>query len=133
MGLQMSLRSPLGQVLGLGSARAGSQHWWSQRVSAVALLPLTVWFLVSMLTLGSAEYAPVLAFLAKPFNGFLCILLVAALAYHSYLGCNVIVEDYVRTPARKIAGLLALKFAHVLAGGAAVFAVLRIVFGNHLS
>jgi succinate dehydrogenase / fumarate reductase membrane anchor subunit len=117
--------------LGLGSARSGSGHWWSQRVSAVALVPLTLWFVVSMLTLGSADFPTVFAFLARPFNGFLCILLVAAVAYHSYLGTNVIVEDYVRTPATKIASLLALRFAHVLAGGAAIFAILRIVFGIH--
>ena len=129
----MSLRSPLGRVLGLGSARDGSHHWWSQRVSAVALVPLTLWFLVSILLLGNSDYAAVVEFVAKPFNGFLCILLVATLAYHSYLGSNVIVEDYVHRPAARIIGLLALRFAHVLAAGAAVFAVLRIVFGNHLS
>jgi succinate dehydrogenase / fumarate reductase membrane anchor subunit len=129
----MSLRSPLGRVLGLGSARSGSGHWWSQRVSAVALVPLTLWFVVSMLTLGSADFPTVFAFLARPLNGFLCILLVASAGYHSYLGTNVIVEDYVRTPATKIAGLLALRFAHVLAGGAAIFAILRIVFGRHPS
>ena len=129
----MSLRSPLGRVLGLGSARAGSSHWWSQRVSAVALIPLTLWFVIELLALGSADHATVHAFLARPFNGFLCILLVVALSYHSYLGTNVIVEDYVRTPATKIASLLALKFAHIVAGAAAVFAVLSIVFGSHLS
>jgi len=129
----MSLRSPLGRVLGLGSARAGSQHWWSQRVSAVALVPLTLWFVVSLLALGAADHATVQAFLARPFNGFLCILLLAALAYHSYLGANVIVEDYVRTPATKIVTMLVLRFAHIVAGAAAVFAILSIVFGNHPS
>ena len=102
-------------------------------MSAVALVPLTIWFLVSMLALGTADFPTVSAFLAKPFNGFLCVLLVVSVAYHSYLGANVILEDYVHTPAIKIAGLLALRFAHVLAGGAAIFAILRIVFGNHLS
>jgi succinate dehydrogenase / fumarate reductase, membrane anchor subunit len=129
----MSLRSPLGRVLGLGSARSGTQHWWSQRVSAVALVPLTVWFLVSFLALGAADHETVRAFLARPLNGFLGILLVGSLAYHSYLGTNVIVEDYVKTPATKIVSLLALRFAHVVAGAAAVFAILSIVFGNHLS
>ena len=129
----MSLRSPLGRVLGLGSARSGANHWWSQRVSAVALVPLTLWFVVSLLLLGSADHDTVRAFLARPLNGFLSILLVGALAYHSYLGTNVIIEDYVRTPATKIVSLLMLRFAHIVAGAAAVFAILSIVFGNHLS
>ena len=129
----MSLRSPLGRVLGLGAARAGSQHWWSQRVSAIALIPLTLWFLACLLTAGSAGYAEMFAFVSKPFDGFLCVLLVTALAYHSYLGVNVIVEDYVHSPATKIASLLLLRFAHVVAGGAAIFAILRIVLGTHPS
>ncbi len=129
----MSLRSPLGRVLGLGSARTGSEHWWAQRVSAVALVPLTLWFFISMLALGTLEHAEVVAFLSGPLNGFLTLLLVVSLAYHSYLGCSVIVEDYVHGPATKIGTLLAMRFAHLVAAAAAVFALLRIVFGNHTS
>ena len=129
----MSLRSPLGRVLGHGSARSGSEHWWAQRVSAVALVPLTLWFVVSLFLKGAFDYGTMRQFIEQPFDGFLCVLLVLALAYHSFLGTSVVVEDYVHTPGVKIASLLALRFAHFLAGGAAEFAILRIVFGNHLS
>ena len=129
----MSLRSPLGRVLGLGSARTGAEHWWAQRVSAVALVPLTVWFLISILALGTLAHAAVIEFLAKPVNGFLTLLLVLSLAYHSYLGIGVIVEDYVHAPATKIGSLLVARFAHFITAAAAVFAILRIVFGNHTS
>lgn len=129
----MSLRTPLGKVLGLGSARSGAEHWWAQRVSAIALVPLTVWFVVSMLALGTLRHADVIDFLGRPLNGFLTLLLVLSLAYHSYLGISVVIEDYVHAPAAKIGGLLAARFAHVVAAAAALFAILRIVVGNHTS
>lgn len=129
----MSLRSPLGRVLGLGSARTGAEHWWAQRVSAVALVPLTVWFVASMLALGTLQHVAVIAFIGRPLNGFLLLLLVLSLAYHSYLGISVIIEDYVHASATKIGSLLAARFAHGVAAAAAVFAILRVVFGNHTS
>ena len=91
----MSLRSPLGRVLGAGSARDGTVHWWAQRVSAVALIPLTLWFFWSLLLLPSLDYATVRTWLSVPFSALLAVLLVAVTAYHSYLGTNVVVEDYV--------------------------------------
>ena len=129
----MSLRSPLGRVLGLGSARTGADHWWAQRVSAVALVPLTIWFVVSMLALGTLQHPAVIEFVGRPLNGFLMLLLVSSLAYHSYLGISVIIEDYVHAPATKIGSLLVARFAHVVAAAAALFAILRIVVGNHTS
>jgi succinate dehydrogenase / fumarate reductase membrane anchor subunit len=125
----MSLRSPLGRVLGLGSAKDGTEHWWAQRVSAVALIPLTLWFAISLLTLPALDYAGVRAWLSYPWSGFLAVLLVGVLAYHSYLGTVVVVEDYVHSAGTKIASLLLLRFVHVLAGGAGIFAILRIAFG----
>src|ERR1700719_1505978 len=98
----MSLRSPLGRVLGLGSARDGTAHWWAQRVSAVALIPLTLWFIFSLLTLPGLDYETVHTWLSVPITGFLAVLLVAVLTYHSYLGTMVIVEDYVTTSGMKI-------------------------------
>ncbi len=82
----MSLRSPLGRVLGMGSAKDGTAHWWAQRVTAVALVPLTLWFVVSLLTLPALDYDTVRTWLSMPLNGFLAVLLVAVTAYHSYLG-----------------------------------------------
>jgi succinate dehydrogenase / fumarate reductase, membrane anchor subunit len=125
----MSVRSPLGRVLGLGSAKDGTSHWWAQRVTAVALIPLTLWFFFSLMTLPGLEYETVRTWLSVPISGFLAVLLVVVLAYHSYLGTMVIVEDYVPTSGMKILSLMVLLFLYVLAGGAAIFAILRIVFG----
>jgi succinate dehydrogenase / fumarate reductase membrane anchor subunit len=117
-------------VLGLGSAKDGTAHWWAQRVSAVALIPLTLWFFFSLLALPNLEYGTVRAWLALPISGFLAMLLVAVLAYHSYLGTIVIVEDYVTSAAMKLFALLLLRFLYVLAGGASLFAILRVAFGS---
>jgi succinate dehydrogenase / fumarate reductase membrane anchor subunit len=126
----MSLRSPLGRVLGLGSAKDGTAHWWSQRVSAVALIPLTLWFMISLLALPALDYATVRAWLSVHFSGFLAALLVAVLTHHSYLGTSVVVEDYVHSAGTKLVSLLLLRFVHVLIGGLSIFAILRVVFGT---
>ena len=125
----MSLRSPLSRVLGLGSAREGTAHWWAQRVTAVALVPLTVWFVFSLLTLPDFDYETVRTWLSVPVTGFLGVLLVAVLSYHSYLGTIVIVEDYVTSSGMKVLSLMTLRFLYVLAAGAAMFAILRVVLG----
>jgi succinate dehydrogenase / fumarate reductase membrane anchor subunit len=125
----MSVRSPLSRVLGLGSAKDGTAHWWAQRVTAVALIPLTLWFFFSLLTLPGLDYETARTWLSVPITGFLAVLLVAVLSFHSYLGTMVIVEDYVTTSGMKILTLMVLLFLYVLAGGAAIFAILRIVFG----
>jgi succinate dehydrogenase / fumarate reductase membrane anchor subunit len=125
----MSLRSPLGRVLGMGSAKDGTAHWWAQRVSAVALIPLTLWFVISLLTLPAFDYDTVRSWLSVPISGFLAVLLVGVLAYHSYLGTIVIVEDYVTGTGMKVLTLLVLRFLYVLCGGAGIFAILRVVFG----
>jgi succinate dehydrogenase / fumarate reductase membrane anchor subunit len=126
----VSLRSPLGQVTGLGSAKYGTGHWWSQRVTALALVPLTLWFLFSLLTLPSLEYVTVRTWLSFPMSAFLATLLVAVLTYHSYLGTNVVIEDYVHSHGTKLFCLLLLQFIYVLVGGASIFAILRVAFGS---
>ena len=125
----MSLRSPLSRVLGLGSAKDGTAHWWAQRVTAVALVPLTLWFVFSLLTLPDFDYETVRTWLSVPVTGFLAVLLVGVLSYHSYLGTIVIVEDYVTSSGMKVLTLMTLRFLYVLAGGAAMFAILRVVLG----
>jgi succinate dehydrogenase / fumarate reductase membrane anchor subunit len=125
----MSLRSPLGRVLGMGSAKDGTGQWWAQRVSSVALIPLTLWFLFSLLALPSLDYGTVKTWLSFPMSGFLAVVLVAVLTYHSYLGTTVVVEDYVHGAAVKLFSLLLLRFLYVLAGGASIFAILRVAFG----
>jgi succinate dehydrogenase / fumarate reductase membrane anchor subunit len=126
----MSLRSPLGQVSGMGSAKTGTGHWWSQRVTAVALIPLTLWFLFSLLTLPGLEYVTVRTWLSFPMSAFLATLLVAVLTYHSYLGTTVVIEDYVHSHGTKLLFLLLLRFLYVLVGGAGIFAILRVAFGS---
>jgi succinate dehydrogenase / fumarate reductase membrane anchor subunit len=125
----MSLRSPLGRVLGMGSAKDGTAHWLAQRISAVALVPLTLWFVFSLLTLPALDYDTVRTWLSVPISGFLALLLVFVLTYHSYLGTIVIVEDYVTATGMKVLTLLVLRFLYVLCGGAGIFAILRVVFG----
>jgi succinate dehydrogenase / fumarate reductase membrane anchor subunit len=124
----MSLRSPLSRVLGMGSAKDGTAHWWAQRVTAVALIPLTLWLVFSLLTLPDLDYDTVRTWLAVPISGFLAVLLVAVTAYHSYLGTKVMVEDYLTSAGMKVLTLVLLLFLYVLCGGAAIFAILRVVF-----
>ncbi len=126
----MSLRSPLGRVLGLGSARDGTSRWWAERLSSVALVPLTLWFLFSLLLLPSLDFTVLRTWLAVPMSGFLTLLLVVVLTYHAYLGAVVIVEDYVHEHGPKLALMVSLRFLFVLCGGASLFAILRIAFGS---
>jgi succinate dehydrogenase / fumarate reductase membrane anchor subunit len=126
----MSLRSPLGRVLGTGSAKDGSARWWAERLSAVALIPLTLWFFFSLLILPALDYMTMRAWLSVPLSGFLAVLLVAVLTYHSFLGTAVVVEDYVHASATKLFLLLSLRFLYVLCGGAGIYAILRIALGS---
>lgn len=120
----MSLRSPLGRVLGHGAAGEGVGHWWTQRVTAVALIPLTAWFAISLLTLPLNSYEDVSAWLARPWTAVPTILLALTLAWHSKLGIQVIIEDYVHAKGAKTTLLLLSTFIHAAAAVAAVFAVL---------
>ena len=124
-----SLQSPLGRVLGRGSANEGTGHWWSQRVSAVALLLLGVWFLCSLQFLPDLGHATIVSWLARPWNAVLMILLVSTVAVHSDLGVRVLIEDYLRQPFPRTVALIVLRFAHVLVAAVAAFAVLSIAFG----
>ncbi len=126
----MSLRSPLGRVLGLGSAKDGTEHWWAQRITSVALIPLTLWFFFSLLLLPALDYGTVKTWLSLPISSFLAVLTVAVLSYHSYLGTTVVAEDYVHGTGMKVLVLTVLRFLYVLFGGAAIFAVLRVAFGS---
>jgi succinate dehydrogenase / fumarate reductase membrane anchor subunit len=119
----MSLKSPLGRVLGLGSAGTGTEHWLGQRLSAVAMVPLTLWFAISLLTLPSLDFYSVTAWVAAPLHAVLLILLVVALVYHSSLGSQVVAEDYLRAPGLRITVLTVLRLLHVGLAVAGVFAV----------
>jgi succinate dehydrogenase / fumarate reductase membrane anchor subunit len=129
----MSLRSPISRVTGLGTAKEGASHWWSQRVTSVALLPLGLWFVATLLRMPTFSYEFVVTWIAVPLNAVLLLLLIATLVYHSLLGVQVVVEDYVHHHGLKIATMLLLTFAHVAVAALAIFAVLRIAFGAPLA
>jgi succinate dehydrogenase / fumarate reductase membrane anchor subunit len=122
----MSLRSPLGRVLGRGSAGEGVGHWWVQRATAIALVPLALWFVFALIGLPSFAHADVSLWLTKPWNAVLLLLFVGVLVWHSKLGVQVVVEDYVHAKPAKIAALLASTFLHIALGVAAAFAILRV-------
>jgi succinate dehydrogenase, hydrophobic membrane anchor protein len=126
----VSLRSPLGRVLGRGAAHEGVSEWWTQRVTAVALVPLTLWFLFSILALPALDHATVVEWMQGGWTTVLLVLFVVTAAWHSQLGVRVVIEDYVHAPGAKTALLILVTFAHVLLGAAGVFAVLRIAFGG---
>jgi succinate dehydrogenase / fumarate reductase membrane anchor subunit len=125
----MSLRSPLGRVLGQGAARNGVRHWWQQRLTSIALVPLTVWLAVSLLCLPSLAHPALVAWMSQSSTALLLILLVLIAAWHSQLGVRVVVEDYVHDAGARTLTLVAIGFAHVLLAAAGVFAVLKVAFG----
>lgn len=126
----MSLRSPLGKVLGSGSAKDGTEHWWQQRMSAVALLILGSWFLYSLMRLDSLTHAAMVEWVGRPFNSVMLLLLSVTLAWHSALGVQVVLEDYVHGPFLKVASLVANRFAHAFLAIVAVVSILTTALGG---
>ena len=123
----MSLRTPLAKVRGLGSAKDGTEHFWMQRLTAVALVPLTVWFVISVIAHIGADYGAFIAWLSSPLSGGLMILLVVATFYHAMLGLQVVIEDYVHTEWKKFASLIAMKFFCAFLGVIGVLSILKIM------
>lgn len=122
----MSLRSPLGRARGLGSAKDGTHHFWVQRVSAVALIPLALWLVFSLASLPGASYEQVQWWVGYPAVAVTLVLFIAAALYHSMLGVQVVIEDYVGHEGAKITALLLSKFFHFAVAAATIFAVLKI-------
>ncbi len=91
------MRTPLARAIGLGSAKDGVQHWWMQRVSAIALVPLTVWFIAAIIAQTGDDYTAFVAWLRNPITDILMVLLLIALFYHAALGLQVVIEDYVHS------------------------------------
>ena len=122
----MSLRSPLGVVLGLGAAGEGTGHWWAQRVSALCLVPLTLWFLVALVRLPLADYAAVSIWVASGWNPLWLALLLLSLCWHSRAGVQAVIEDYVHAPAAKFTALLLNSGAHLLLLAFGLYALLQL-------
>ncbi|HEV8014096.1 MAG TPA: succinate dehydrogenase, hydrophobic membrane anchor protein [Stellaceae bacterium] len=122
------LRSPLGRVMGLGSAKEGVAHWWAQRLTAVALIPLVLWFVIALIGLTGASRAAVVAWLHAPLPAIATVLMLIAMFYHMALGVQVVIEDYVHREGTKIALLVLNKFFVYALAAAGIFAVLRIAF-----
>ena len=125
----MSLRSPLGKVLGAGSAKEGVHHWWLQRLTSIALVPLTIWFVVSLLSLPSFEHVTLVTWIAQSWTALLLILFILVATWHSQLGVRVVVEDYVHGGSKTLA-LVLITFIHAVVAAAGIFAVLKVAFGG---
>lgn len=124
------LRNPLQRALGLGSAKEGANHWWRQRVTAVALFFLGLWFVTLVLMLLHGDYASAHAALANPFNAVLMLVFGIALFWHMQLGLQVVIEDYVHTRWLGVVLQVAVRFYAVLAVLLVALAVLRIALGR---
>jgi succinate dehydrogenase / fumarate reductase membrane anchor subunit len=120
------LQSPLGRVRGAGSAKSGTHHWWMQRVTSIGLLPLTIWFIVSLATNAGMSHAEALIWIGTPLNAVLLLALIALTFHHVAAGLQVVIEDYVHQEGAKIASILVVKGLCGLLGIAAALAVLRI-------
>ena len=126
----MGLQHPIGRVRGLGSAKSGSHHWWSQRITAIALVPLTLWFVYSALTLAGSDYDAGVKWLAQPTNGIFMGLLVISTFHHLQLGLQVVIEDYVHHEAVKLTALVIMKLSSIGLAVAATFSIIKVSFGG---
>lgn len=125
---QTGLREPLKVARRLGASHSGVHHWVLQRLTALALVPLTIWFLFLVATLVHADYATVRATIAEPVNAFLLIVLAICMYWHGMLGLDVIIGDYVHTRWREVALQIALRFGAFLCALATILAVLSLWF-----
>ena len=128
--MNSDLRTPLSRARGLGSARQGVHHWWAQRITAVALIPLVTWFAISLIMMSGADYAVVRAWIGSPVVMVLLTLTIVIGLHHGQLGMQEVVEDYVHSEGMKLALIVLLRFIAVFFGLAAIVAILRIGFGG---
>jgi len=119
-------------VLGSGSAKEGTDHWWMQRVTAIALLILGLWFLVSLARMESYAHGDLYAWVGHPFNSVMLLLLSFALAWHSMLGIQVVIEDYIHGAGLKLVSLIISKFVHVFLAITSMLAILKVALGGSL-
>ena len=120
------LRSSLSRARGLGSAKAGAAHWWAQRLTAIALVPLTLWFIFAVIRLQGADQNEVVVWLSSPLSLVLMLALIVATFHHLQLGLQVVIEDYVKSHATKLASILAMKAACIVLALACIVSVLKL-------
>ena len=126
----MNLRTPLSKVRGLGSARSGSEHFWRQRLTAVANIPLMIAFVAILVVNLGGDHAGVAASVGSPLVAILFLLIILSAVYHMYLGMQVIIEDYVHHEGVKMAAILGNIFFSVVIGLSAAFSILKLSFGS---
>ncbi len=129
----MKLRTPLSRVKGLGSAKAGSHHWWHQRLTALALIPLSLWFIYSLISMVGADYMTVVYWLRQPYVSVLLILFIVSLFYHAALGLQIVIEDYIGSEWQKVACVILVKFLAIIAALASLLSILNVFFGFNAS
>ena len=127
--MNSDLRTPLSRARGLGSAKEGVHHFWAQRITAVALIPLVAWFAISLIMMSGADYAVVRAWIGSPVVMVLLTLTIVIGLHHGQLGMQVVIEDYVHNDGMKLALIVLMRFIAVFFGLAAIVAILRIGFG----
>lgn len=125
----MNLRNPLARAHGLGSAKTGVNHWWWQRLTAIALVPLSLWFVITLMCMIGADHQTVVEWLQSPNVTLLMVLFIIVLFHHAQLGMQVIIEDYVHIGWQKLSALMLIKFLAVLAATASILAVLTVSLG----
>lgn len=124
------MRSMLGRVRGLGSAKEGTEHFWMQRLTAVGLIPLCFWFAYAIIYVAGIDHAALKVWMANPFNLTMMILMICVGCHHGQMGVQVVIEDYVHTEAFKIGGLIIVKLLTVFLAMFCVACVLKIAFGG---
>ena len=126
----MGMRAPLKNVRGLGSAKEGTTHWWHQKVTAIALIPLFLIALGCIISLIGADYTHVRYVLGQPFIAIVMLLLIVSLFYHLKLGMQVVIEDYIHTESTKVFLLLLNSFFCAIVGLASALAILKLALGG---
>ena len=129
----MRMETPIGRVRGLGSAKSGAHHWWTERLTSVSTLLLFIWFLVSLLRLPDLDHGTVTEWLRSPLAAVPMLLLIVSTFWHLKLGMQVIIEDYVHEEGGKLFSILLLNFLTILGAALAIYAVLKIAFGGDAS
>ena len=125
------LSSPLSKAKGLGASGDGSHHFWLQRITALALIPLTIWFCISIALLPQASYETVIAWVQTPFNAIMMLLLVIVSLQHAQLGMQVIIEDYVSNHSTRLIAIILVKFISYFMMAAGVYSIIKITLGGH--